>query len=166
MSEHAPKDTHKTAKPTRVEDIKIDEISSYRLSRHNQAIRVGRDAEALRLGVSIDEWRILFVLHQQGPQPSIRLAEGALMDRGTVSRSVARMEKRGLVFRLADANDGRVAIVNLTEDGGVIAEQINAFMLHREMDLIGTLTDEEWHAWLTITDKFYKVLKDKYQNES
>ncbi len=152
-------------KPTRVEEIDVTEISSYRLSRHNKLIRRGRDAEADRLGVSVDEWRLLFVLQRRGPQPSIRLAEAALMDRGTVSRSVARMEKRGLVFRLSDAKDGRVSIVNLTEAGATIADQIAKFMLTRELAMIDGLTDEEWRTWLAVTDKFHAFLREQYGDD-
>ena len=128
-------------------------------------MRKGRDEEAARLGLSIDEWRLLLVLDREGPQPSIRLAEAALMDRGTVSKSVARMEKRGLVFRLSDAKDGRVAIVNLTETGQSKAASVSDFMVSRELDLISVLSDDEWDAWLTITEKFYDRLNQVYGDD-
>lgn len=153
-------------KPQDVSEISLTEISSYRLSRHNQLIRRGRDAEAERLGVSIDEWRLLFVLEEAGPNPSIRLAERSLMDRGTVSRSIRRMEDRGLVYRLADAHDARVAIVNLTDKGRDVAKQISRFMLDREMALIALLSEEEWETWLEITDKFHAYLKDTYNGDA
>ncbi len=149
-------------KPCRAEDIHLSELSSYRLSRHSKLMRRGRDAEAERLGVTIDEWRLLFVLHRMGPQPSIRLAEAALMDRGTVSRAVSQLERRGLLFRLSDASDGRVSIVNLTDPGAKVADQITRFMLSREMAMIERLTDEEWQAWLTVTDKFHDFLNSEY----
>lgn len=152
-------------KPTRADEIDVTELSSYRLSRHNKLIRRGRDAEAERLGVSIDEWRLLFVLQRQGAQPSIRMAEAALMDRGTVSRCVARLEKRGLVYRISDATDGRVSIVNLTDEGTRIASQIASFMLERELAMIQGLTEEEWATWLTVTEKFHQFLADEYGDD-
>lgn len=152
-------------KPRRTEDIDVTELSSYRLSRHNRLIRRGRDVEADRLGVSIDEWRLMFVLERHGAQPSIRMAEAALMDRGTVSRCVARLEKRGLVFRISDAKDKRVSIVNLTDAGAEIAKQIASFMLERELAMIDELSDEEWEAWLTVTDKFHAFLSREYGHE-
>jgi len=152
-------------KPDRAENIDVTELSSYRLSRHNKLIRRGRDAEAERLGVTIDEWRLLFVLQRGGAQPSIRMAEAALMDRGTVSRSVARLETRGLVYRVSDANDGRVSIVNLTEEGAEIASKIASFMLDRELAMIAGLTDEEWATWLTVTEKFHQFLTQEYGDE-
>lgn len=157
--------TETRCKPKSHDQMDLTEISSYRLSRHNKLMRKGRDAEAARLGLSIDEWRLLLVLRREGPQPSIRLAEAALMDRGTVSRSVARMEKRALVYRLTDASDGRVAIVNLTETGAQKATAVYDFMMSREMDLISTLTDQEWRAWLDITQKFYERLNEVYGDD-
>lgn len=165
LKETKPDAAQPTRKPADVSEISLSDLSSYRLSRHNQLIRRGRDAEAERLGVSVDEWRLLFVLHEAGPHPSIRLAERALMDRGTVSRSIRRMEANGLILRLADANDARVAIVNLTDKGRGIARQISRFMLDREMELISLLSDEEWNTWLTVTDKFYNHLKSSVEGD-
>ena len=88
------------------------------------------------------------------------------MDRGTVSRAIRRMEGRGLVSRLADAHDARVAIVSLTVKGRHIAKEISAFMMEREMALISLLSDEEWTTWLEITDKFYAYLKGSYDDET
>ena len=153
-------------KPLRSKDIDVTKLSSYRLSRHNKLIRRGRDAKAEELGVSIDEWRLLFVLQRGGAQPSIRLAEAALMDRGTVSRCVARLEKRGLVYRISDVKDGRVSIVNLSETGTGVADQIASFMWERELAMIGELTDEEWATWLAVTDKFHKFLSQEYGDEN
>jgi len=93
------------------------------------------------------------------------MAEAALMDRGTVSRSVARLEKRGLVYRISDAKDGRVSIVNLTEPGTEIANQIASFMLERELAMIRGLTDEEWATWLAVTDKFHEFLSQEYGDD-
>ncbi len=84
------------------------------------------------------------------------------MDRGTVSRSVVRLERRGLVYRLSDATDRRVAVINLTEEGADIADQIAAFMLGRELEMIRELTEDEWQAWLAITDKFHRFLAAAY----
>ncbi|MXY32743.1 MAG: MarR family transcriptional regulator [Boseongicola sp. SB0664_bin_43] len=162
MQETAKEAVPARRKPVHADDMDITELSSYRLSRHNRLMRRGRDAEAERLRVSVDEWRLLFVLNRGGSQPSIRIAEAALMDRGTVSRSVARLESRGLVYRLSDATDRRVAVVNLTEAGAVVADQVAAFMLGRELEMIGELTEEEWQAWLSITDKFHRFLAAKY----
>lgn len=152
-------------KPRDISEISLSETSSYRLSRQNQLIRKGRDAEAERLGVTVDEWRLLFVLRQVGPHPSIRLAERSLMDRGTVSKAVRRMEERGLVFRVSDASDARIAIVNLTDSGHALATQISNFMMEREMGLIAQLTDEEWDTWLRVTEKFHDFLVNAYGDD-
>ena len=142
-----------------------DQLSSYRSARQGKLVRRARDAEADRLGVSVDEWRLLFVLARFGPLPSIRIAENAIMDRGTVSRAVARMEKQGLVFRISDTSDGRISIVNLTEQGAGIAGQISDFMLNRELEMIADLTDEEWQVWLTVTDKIFARLQTMYDDD-
>jgi len=58
------------------------------------------------------------------------------MDRGGTSRSVARLEKRGLVIRQDDPSDRRRSYVALTDEGWAIHDEIARFALAREERLL------------------------------
>lgn len=91
---------------------------------------------ARRLGFDLREWRILQVLGGDGRSTIFGIADRIAMDRGGTSRSVARLEKRGLVMREDDPSDRRRSYVELTEAGWAIHDEIARFALAREERLL------------------------------
>ncbi|WP_399880680.1 MarR family winged helix-turn-helix transcriptional regulator [Streptomyces sp. BBFR51] len=57
---------------------------------------------------------VLMVLWDQGPQRQVDLAEAVESDAPTMARSIARLEKAGLVRRSPSPTDGRAVIVEAT----------------------------------------------------
>jgi len=75
-----------------------------------------RDFEA-NADLSVPAWRMLSVLGSQGP---ISLGDVACVidvDKGWMSRTLAHLEKRGLVRRKADPGDARQFFLSLTKAG-------------------------------------------------
>ena len=60
---------------------------------------------------------LLAILHREGPLRVTDLAATVGVGKPTVSRQVALLEELGLVRKEPDPNDGRAAIVSLTEAG-------------------------------------------------
>lgn len=60
---------------------------------------------------------VLARLKHHGPMRSSALAETCALDPSTVSRQVDSLVKAGLVRRMADPDDGRATLLEITEDG-------------------------------------------------
>ncbi len=88
------------------------------------------------LGFDLREWRIIQVLGGDGRSTIFGIADRIAMDRGGTSRSVARLEKRGLVTRRDDPSDRRRSYVELTDDGWAVHDEIARFALAREERLL------------------------------
>ncbi len=88
------------------------------------------------LGLDLREWRILQVLGGDGRSTIFGIADRIAMDRGGTSRSVARLEKRGLVTRTDDPSDRRRSYVQLTDEGWAVHDEIARFALAREARLL------------------------------
>lgn len=73
--------------------------------------------------IDLTESRLLVVLLELGPLSAGDLVRIMALPQSTVSHQVKRLEKRGYVSRVPDANDSRVIITDLTEAGHVIARQ-------------------------------------------
>jgi homoprotocatechuate degradation regulator HpaR len=76
--------------------------------------------------VTEQQWRVLRVLNDSGPIDLKTLAESALLFGPSVTRILKDLVERGLVVRQINPNDGRGAIVSLSDKGRVLIEETAA----------------------------------------
>jgi DNA-binding MarR family transcriptional regulator len=74
--------------------------------------------------LTAEQWRILSVLLDEPGQTMKRLADGAALPAGTLTRHVDRLVERGLVLRKVHAEDKRRAVVALSPVGASVAREI------------------------------------------
>ena len=91
-------------------------------------------------GLDLREWRIIQVLGGDGRSTIFAIADRIAMDRGGTSRSIARLEKRGLVVRRGDPSDRRRSYIELTDEGCAVHDEIVRFALAREERLLRNFT--------------------------
>lgn len=76
--------------------------------------------------------------------------------RSTTTIMVQRMEKRGLVERIASPSDKRQKLVKLTDKSQTLVQKIHEYMKQDDIKLRANFTDEE----LEITRKVLNVIKN------
>jgi homoprotocatechuate degradation regulator HpaR len=74
-------------------------------------------------GVTEQQWRVLRVLDDIGAVDPTRLADAALLYAPSVTRILKELVERGLISRMADPQDGRRSIVELSPQGRGLIEQ-------------------------------------------
>lgn len=75
-------------------------------------------APALKpFGLRVPEWRVLAALHSRHRMSFKELAELASFDQTTLSRTIDRFVRDGLVVRLSDVDDMRITRLALTAKG-------------------------------------------------
>lgn len=107
------------------------------------ANKLSRGASALyrrHFGVGIVEWRVISMLAIEPWIPASRVCQVIGLDKGPVSRSLALLEKRGLVRTRADGTDARRRLAALTEAGDALHGRIIAVALERERRLLSCLS--------------------------
>src|SRR4249920_1546465 len=70
-----------------------------------------------KLDVTYPQYLVLVVLWERGDMSVGELASSLLMDLGSLSPRLKRMEKKGLVARCRDPNDERRVVVSLSSSG-------------------------------------------------
>lgn len=99
--------------PSALEMIERELVRLIRSTRRTPELRWGdRD-----LRLPLTSYVLLNRLYDDGPQRSGDLARGAGLDKSTMSRHVAALERDGLVHRVEDPDDGRAALITLSEAG-------------------------------------------------
>ncbi|RDH79809.1 MarR family transcriptional regulator [Mycolicibacterium moriokaense] len=96
-----------------------------------------------RSGLSLAAGFVLNRLHREGPSRLTALAAKEGVSQPSMTQLIQRMERHGLVTRMADPDDGRVALVALTEAGVAVLEERRQVRRDRLADLLNTLTADE-----------------------
>lgn len=109
----------------------------------NKLSRTATQTYQSRFGVNVTEWRIIALLAIEPAISASRICSVIGYDRGPVSRTLASMEKRGLVSITSDPKDARSHRISLTVRGQDIHERIIVVALQREARLLGCLSASE-----------------------
>jgi DNA-binding MarR family transcriptional regulator len=125
-------------------ELRLEDFLPYRLAVLSNTVSttVAR-AYDKRFNVSIPEWRVIAVLGRFPGLSAVEVAERTLMDKVAVSRAVTKLIKNGRIDRqFADA-DRRRSILNLSEEGRKVHDEIAPLALQFEHDLLDGVTDDD-----------------------
>jgi DNA-binding MarR family transcriptional regulator len=135
------------------DELILEDFLPYRLSitSHTVSTNVARLYEK-RFGVSIPEWRVIAILGRFPGLSAVEVAERTLMDKVAVSRAVTKLIKNGRIDRqFADA-DRRRSILNLSEEGKKVHNEIAPLALEFERELVEDISKDDY-------DKFNAILE-------
>ena len=90
-------------------------------------------------GLTEQQWRVVRILHEQGPTEILKLAELACILAPSMTGVVSRMQKAGLVKKHKVAHDQRIVLAGLAKAGIACFESMSKRMgesyLHLEVSL-------------------------------
>jgi DNA-binding MarR family transcriptional regulator len=126
------------------DELILEDFLPYRLSiLSNTVSTVIAQVYEKRFGLSIPEWRVIAILGRYPGLSAVQVADRTLMDKVAVSRAVTKLVKSGRLDRqFADA-DRRRSILNLSDQGRQVHDEIAPLALQFERDLLDGLSDED-----------------------
>ena len=89
--------------------------------------RISREFSTLyhqKFGISVAEWRVVAHLSQSGSVSVREIHEKVDMDKPKVSRAATRLEAQGYITKTANAKDGRLVSLALTDKGHAMIAEI------------------------------------------
>ena len=120
--------------------LELERFLPYRLSvlsnRISQSIA---SAYAARFGIGVTEWRVIAVLGRYSGLSANEVAERTAMDKVAVSRAVARLLERGLLQRDTHGDDRRRSVLELSEAGYDVYDEVVPLALGFERQLLSPL---------------------------
>lgn len=138
---------------TRLGEVGISGYAPYLMNRilghYNASLRAGISGEAL----TVPKVRVLAVLSVIDG-PLIRdLADYAVIEQSTLSRSLDQLVADGLVKRVQDSRDSRGVRVYLTPEGRATFERIWPDLARSYADLFRSISEEELRTLVVILQK-------------
>ncbi len=96
------------------------------LGRIKMAMTAALDAELEPLDITAAQYVILMQLALQEADSASELCKGISYDPGAMTRMLDRLERRGLVRRVAHPNDRRTSNLELTPEGKAVYPKLRA----------------------------------------
>ncbi len=122
----------------------LDAFTPYRIVVLGDAMGRALERAYRSEGVSISEWRVLAVIAQSDALAARDVVSRTPMDKMTVSRAIASLEKKAFARRAVSPKDRRVNMISLTPSGRALFDRIAALALAYEEELLASLTPDEW----------------------
>ncbi len=124
--------------------LDLEHFLPYRLSvLSNRISQTIAETYAARFGIAIPEWRVIAVLGQHPGLSANGVAERTAMDKVAVSRTIARLLERGVVQRDTHGDDRRRSVLELSQAGYGIFDEVVPLALARERELLAHFSAED-----------------------
>lgn len=114
----------------------------------------------IEMGLTVGQGqpRILYELSKGGTMTQKELSDVCLIDVTTMSRTLDRLEKMGLIIRESNPECRRSWIIRLTEDGRVKADEVAKLFDMAEEIFCQNIPQEELDSMCVTLDKIEKNL--------
>lgn len=142
----APRTPRSSSTPPfyRPETYQPDESAAYLMRRILTCMAAEVDEALEPRGLTSAQWVPLFKLHRGEASTVAELARLCQLDTGAMTRTLDRLEAKGLVARVRSSEDRRVVNLELTKEGREAARQIPAVLCKVQNAFLQGLSVEEW----------------------
>ena len=115
----------------------------------------------LEMGLTVGEGqpRILNCLLEQGEMSQRELADACMFDVTTLSRTLDKMEKAGLLTRKVNPASRRAHLITLTPEGKVKAGQVQKLFVWLDQILWGDIEEKEMENLYRTLEKIEENVK-------
>lgn len=96
--------------------------------------------------LSVSAMEVLHTLSVEGPTRLTTLSEAIHVSQPAMTQLIQRLERRSLVARVADPEDGRATIVNVTESARDLLRRLRNEDNEKLATLLGTLSASDQEA--------------------
>ena len=123
-----------------------EESIGYLMGRTINLVKEAVDEELAPTGLTHAQWVPLLKLYTGEASTVAELARETQVDVGAMTRTLDRLEMKGLVRRVRSSSDRRVVNVELTDEGRATAKEIPAVLCRVSNTHLQGFTQEEWQT--------------------
>jgi DNA-binding MarR family transcriptional regulator len=121
----------------------ISDYLAYLLAQADRQINRQLDEEFRVEGVPVEQWRILKLLAENNGRSMGDLAQAALLNHPTLTKTIDRMVSQALVYRRADKADGRKVLIFISAHGRSANERLNRLANLHQAEIVENYGDRE-----------------------
>lgn len=143
-------------------DWAIDETDDFsnEMAKLNRSVTAFINEGLKEYNLTRSEVPYLMSLYKRGSVTQEFLSRLYDLNEGTVTRALARLEKKGYIKRESDPHDKRKRIVSLTEEGNDIAIIMIESQEKFRTEIFSNFTDEEYEELRRLLSKLFKNISN------
>ena len=107
-------------------------------------------------GTTATQFSILRCLQREGPLPQSRIADMLVMERTSLYRAIAPLEREGLVELRIDPGDARAKLARLTRKGAVRIAKILPHWRRAQRSFLDAVGGNEW---VRVSSRLDRILR-------
>lgn len=142
-------------------DKKIEEVVLFQIEKTNKTAKqfTQKEFDRLNLGITVDQWVLLKIIHEHTPLSQRDLAEKSQRDPASITRTLDILEKKSFIYREAIPTNRRQYNIVLSEKGmAFVLKHIDLILEQRKRSVQGISSNE--------LKQFSSILKKIQQNMS
>jgi MarR family transcriptional regulator, 2-MHQ and catechol-resistance regulon repressor len=148
----------------RVAGLPVDELAlavASNIWRTAQMFKLKMERDILREhGLTFASFSTLFIVWIWGPIETREIARSQAVTKATVTSTVSKLEQQGFVKRRDSKRDKRLVTVELTGKGKRLIEWVFPVFNQGEVEMAGSLTEEEQDTLAHLLRKVIRGMKD------
>ena len=129
------------------------ESIGFLLKRVQQSLTFCADQRLCKQGLTHAQWGPLLMLRLSGPCSVAKLVEELNTDAGAMTRLLDRLEAKGLCQRERSAEDRRVVMLTLTDEGRRITSKLTAVLADTFNAHLQGFSEDEWRTLLSLLNR-------------
>ncbi|MEX0317903.1 MULTISPECIES: homoprotocatechuate degradation operon regulator HpaR [unclassified Ruegeria] len=109
------------------------------------------------VGITEQQWRVLRVLEEEGPQDPTRIAERACLLLPSLTRILQKLDEKGLIDRRPDPDDRRKQIIKITDPGQKIIHDNLTASIQAAERIRAHLGPDQYEALLDLLNELHDM---------
>ncbi|MCD6654563.1 MAG: MarR family transcriptional regulator [Sulfurovum sp.] len=144
----------------------MDHSLGFVLNKTSLFSKASFNRQIKKFDISPEQWGLIFRVAEKNGLTQKELSDSTYKDQANITRSIDRLEKKGLLKRIANESDRRIINLYPTDEAIRLVEKIIPVSILFNKRLTKGFTQEEHEMLLALLKKVYTNLEEKDINES
>jgi len=118
------------------------------------------NSQAVSGGITTNIGFVLLHIDEENGTPATKIAPLMGMESRSLTRMLARLEERGLIYRQRDENDGRMVRIFLTEEGRRIKALSKEVVIQFNKTIYNQIPKDKLDTFFEVIDQIHDIIKD------
>lgn len=134
-------------------EYNLNDSYGYFFNLISTALKTKLDEQLKQFDITTHQFGILLTVLKKENLTQRDIVKYTNGDEPSTTRVIARLEAKGFLVRITDAQDKRKRLVSLTQEGKTLLEKMLPYAKEENEKLVSLLTDEEKKTFLNLLRK-------------